>query len=216
MVCQVYQDLRESLMRKLAKGSKKEAGDAKRIYARYEHIIAKCDALSRGFSQRGIIALVDDATGYQADMARDEITKILEKYISPKLMPWTRKFPHDFFREAYRLLGWEYRLGQVKHPSYMGHFINKYVYGLLPPGVLEELKARSPKNEKGNRPNKLWMWLTEHTGEPHLDKILASDVTMMQLSDSKEHFEHNFERIYGKQQMFPMTMDQKLLREGKQ
>jgi hypothetical protein len=87
---------------------------------------------------------------------------------------------------------------------------------LLPPGVLEELKARSPKNEKGNRPNKLWMWLTEHTGEPHLDKILASDVTMMQLSDSKEHFEHNFERIYGKQQMFPMTMDQKLLREGKQ
>ncbi len=203
-------------MRKLAKGSKKEAGDAKRIYARYEHIIAKCDALSRGFSQRGIIALVDDATGYQADMARDEITKILEKYISPKLMPWTRKFPHDFFREAYRLLGWEYRLGQVKHPSYMGHFINKYVYGLLPPGVLEELKARSPKNEKGNRPNKLWMWLTEHTGEPHLDKILASDVTMMQLSDSKEHFEHNFERIYGKQQMFPMTMDQKLLREGKQ
>lgn len=216
MVCQVYQDLRESLMKKLAKGDKKQVSDAKRIYARYEHIVAKCDSLSRGFSQRGIIALVDDATGYQADMARDEITKILEKYISPKLMPWTRKFPHDFFREAYRLLGWEYRLGQVKHPSYMGHFINKYVYGLLPPGVLEELKARSPKNEKGNRSNKLWMWLTEHTGEPHLDKILASDVTMMQLSDSKEHFEHNFQRIYGNQRMFPMTMDQKLLGEGKE
>jgi hypothetical protein len=214
LVCKVYQDLRDSLLKKLTKGDKKEAAEAKTIYARYEHIIARCDSLAHGFGQRGIIALVDDATGYQADLARDEITKILEKYIAPKLMPWTRKFPHDFFREAYRLLGWEYRLGQVKHPSYMGHFINKYVYGLLPPGVLEKLKEKSPKNEGGNRSNKLWQWLTEHTGEPHLDKILASDVTIMQLSDSKEHFEHNFARIYGKQQMLPITVDKKLLTSG--
>jgi hypothetical protein len=55
----------------------------------------------------------------------------------------------------------------------------------------------------GNRPNKLWMWLTEHTGSPHLDKILASDITMMQLSDSKEHFEHNFDRVHGQQRNAP-------------
>jgi hypothetical protein len=114
-------------------------------------------------------------------------------------LPWTQKFPHEFFRQTYRLLGWEYRAGQVKHPSYMGKFINKYVYGLLPPGVLDELKAKSPKNESGNRSNKLWQWLTIHTGNPHLDRILASDITMMQLSSDREEFEHNFGRIHGKQ-----------------
>jgi hypothetical protein len=203
MVCEVYLKLRDASIKKDGKVPKQ-----------YEHIIKACDVLVRGLARRGIIALVDDATGFQADLAHDEITKILEKYIAPKLMPWTRKFPHEFFREAYRLLGWKYELGQVKHPSYMGRFINEYIYKLLPPGVLDALKAKSPKNEKGNRSNRLWQWLTEHTGEPHLDKILASGITIMQLSDSMPHFEHNFARVYGEQTMLPITVDKKLLTTG--
>jgi len=193
MVCEVYLNYRDACQR-----------DGGKVPKQYQHIVEACDLLTRGLARRGIIALVDDATGYQADRAHAEITKILEKYIAPQLMPWTRKFPHEFFREAYRLLGWEYRPGQVKHPSYMGKFINKYVYGLLPPGVLEALKEKSPKNEKGNRRNKLWQWLTDHTGEPHLDKILVSDTTMMQLSSDMRHFEHNFKRIHGQQRFLPL------------
>ena len=48
-----------------------------------------------------------------------------------------RKFPHEFFREAYRLLGWEYKTGQTKHSPYMGKFINKYVFEALPPGSVD-------------------------------------------------------------------------------
>jgi hypothetical protein len=51
------------------------------------------DILIRAFATVGIIALVDEATGYQAEREKDELQKILAAYISLELMPWTRRFP---------------------------------------------------------------------------------------------------------------------------
>ena len=57
-----------------------------------KQIAKKCRILLRGFATVGIIALIDEATGYQYDRDRDELNKILEAYISKELMPWTRSF----------------------------------------------------------------------------------------------------------------------------
>ncbi|MFZ2022704.1 MAG: P63C domain-containing protein [Terracidiphilus sp.] len=199
MVCKVYQDLRDSLMKKLAKGTPGEAKAAKSVYAKYEHIITRCDELSHGFGLRGIVALVDDATGYQDDKVRQDIDRIIKAYVAPALQPWAQKFPHEFFRQAYKLLGWKYEPGQTKHSPYMGKFINKYVFEALPPGVLEELKARLPKNEHGNRRAKLWQLLTVDTGIPHLDRQLTADLTLMQIADTKAQFEEHWDKLFGKQ-----------------
>jgi len=83
MVCKVYQTLRDSLMRKLTKGTPEEVKKAKSVYEKYEHIITRCDELAHGFSQRGILALVDDATGYQDDRVRQDIDRIIEAYVAP-------------------------------------------------------------------------------------------------------------------------------------
>ncbi len=206
LVCKVYQDLRTSLMKKLAGENEKEVKEARVIYAKYQHIIEKCDELSHGFGQRGILALVDDATGYQDDRVRQDIDRIIKAYVAPGLAPWVRRFPHEFFRETYRLLGWEYKPGQTKHSPYMGKFINKYVFEALPPGVLDELKARLPKNENGNRRAKLWQLLTVDTGIPHLDRQLTADLTLMQISESKLQFEEHWDKLFGKQPRLPLTM----------
>ncbi len=192
MVCEVYLKFRDKCLK-----------DDGRVPKQYEHIVEACDRLTRGLARFGIRALVDQATGYQADKAREDLMKILEAYISPYLMPWTRRFPHEFFREAYRLLGWEYKAGSVKHPKYMGKFINKYVYEALPPGVLTELKERLPKNENGNRRAQLWRLLTIDTGIPHLDRQLTTVQTIMQLSPNKEMFEQHFKTLFGKQAQLP-------------
>ncbi len=210
MVCKVYQSLRDSLMRKLTKGTPDEAKGAKSVYAKYEHIITRCDELAHGFSQRGILALVDDATGYQDDRVRQDIDRIIEAYVAPSLRPWAQKFPHEFFRQAYRLLGWKYEPGQTKHSPYMGKFINKYVFEALPPGVLDELKARLPKNEKGNRRAKLWQLLTIDTGIPHLDRQLTADLTLMQIADNKGQFEENWDKLFGRQPRLPLSMPKEL------
>ena len=38
----------------------------------------------------GVIALVDEATGYQYDRARDALAVILEQFIAKELQPWSR------------------------------------------------------------------------------------------------------------------------------
>lgn len=200
MVCRVYQELRDSLMKKLTKGTAVEAKVAKSLYARYEHIITRCDELSHGFAQRGIIALVDDATGYRGDQLKEDVLRVIAAYMSPTLLTWTHKFEPEFFEEIYRLHGWEYTPGKVQHPQYTGKFITKYVYEQLPPGVLEEMKRRLPKNEKGNRRSKLWKTLSADTGIPHLDRQIENTMLLMRLADgNKDEFKRSFEKLFGKQ-----------------
>jgi len=199
LVCKVYQRFRDSLVKELTKGTEKEAARARSTYSKYEHIIARCDELTHGFSQRGIISLVDDATGYRGDQLREDVLRVIAAYMSPTLFKWTQKFRPAFFEEMYKLHGWEYKPGNTKHPQYTGKFITKYVYRPLPPGVLEEMKSRLPKNESGNRRAKLWQTLSADTGIPHLDKQIEDIVLLMQTSDDKNDFIRRFERRFGDQ-----------------
>ena len=200
MVCEVYQKLHASITARLVGDDKAEAAQAKRIYGQYKHIIEACNRLANGFTRRGIIALVDDATGYRGDRLKEDVLRVIAAYMSPNLLGWTRKFEPWFFEEIYRLHGWEYKPGSAKHPQYTGKFINRFIYEPLPPGVIEEMKTRLPKNEKGNRRAKLWQTLSADTGIPHLVKQINDTYLLMKLADgNKESFEASFERIFGKQ-----------------
>ena len=182
MVCEVYL----------------KARDAAKILASQERIVVACDLLMRGFARVGIIALVDEATGYQEERAKHELHKILEAYISAELMPWTKMFPDDFFRHIYRLQAWEYRPGTAKRTPYVGKIINKYVYEELPPGVLPELRGRNPVTEQGYRRYKHHQFLTPDTGNPHLDRQITAVLTIMRISETREEFEQNFAKAFGK------------------
>ena len=199
LVCKVYKDLHSSLTARLASGDERDVAQAKRTYNQYRHIIETCNALESGFAKRGIIALVDDATGYRGDQLKDDVLRVIAAYMSPNLLKWTRKFEPEFFEEIYRLHGWEYKPGNAKHPQYTGKFITKFIYEPLPPGVLEEMKTRLPKNESGNRRAKLWQTLSVDTGIPHLDRQIGDILVLMRLSADKDEFVHHFERLFGKQ-----------------
>lgn len=55
----------------------------------------------KGFAKIGIIALVDEVTGYQYDREKDELQRLLPFYISPELLPWQKRFPDKFYQEKY-------------------------------------------------------------------------------------------------------------------
>lgn len=181
-----------------------QAGLARKLTKPQMRIATACSRLVQGFAQIGIVSLVDDVTGYSDDRARDELTKILEAYIAPELMPWTRKFPHEFFKQVYRLHGWPYKPGETRGPRYIGKFIMKYVYGGLPQNAVDELKTKSPNNEKGQRPKKLFQFLTEDTGIPHLDWQVATISTLMRASQDKVQFEELHGRAFEKQVQLPL------------
>src|SRR5437667_1744656 len=86
------------------------------LKASQKHLADVAELLIRGFARVGVIALVDEATGYQQERARDELNRILEAYISKELLPWTKTFTDEFFKHVYRLHGWKYQEGSAQRP----------------------------------------------------------------------------------------------------
>src|ERR1700730_298455 len=200
IVCEVYLLARDEHLRALKfaqeRREKGEQVEAKAVLLpSQERIVQTCDMLMRTMTKEHIVALVDKATGYHDEEVRDEITKILEQYIAPHLMPWTLRFPDEFFRQVYRIHGWPYVPGNRKMPQCVGTFINKYIYEPLPPGVLEKLQELNPVTEKGWRATQNHRFLTD-TGNIHLDRQITSTITIMALSDNKEQFKDNFNRVH--------------------
>jgi hypothetical protein len=172
-----------------------------------QHIILACDLLIRGLARVGIIALVDEATGYQEERAKDELCKILEAYISEELRPWTKMFGDEFFRQIYRLQGWEFKPGTARRTPYIGKLINKYVYDRLPPGVHAELRERNPVTASGYRRYKHHQFLTADTGNKHLDQQISAVTLLMRISDNNKEFENNFDRAFSPQKRLPLIID---------
>jgi hypothetical protein len=195
MVCEVYLKA-------------KEEG---KLFKSQEHIAEVCNLLMRGFARVGIIALVDEATGYQDQRAKDELVKILDAYIAPELRPYAPLFLPEFFKQIYRLHKWPYKPGgATQGPRYIAKFINKYVYEPLPPGVLTELKKKNPiVNERSQRRYKLFQFLTGETGIPALDKQIGQVTMLMRISDSKTEFEDHFNKAYAPyyQNRLPLVID---------
>lgn len=196
MVCEVYVNAR----------------DENKLLKSQEHIAAACYVLMKGLARVGIIALVDEATGYQEQRAKDELARILEAYVQEEYRRWTRMFPEEFFRQIYRIHGWPYRPGNAKRTPLVGHLINKYVYGQLPPGVLEELRRLNPVTETGYRKRKHFQHLTADTGNEHLDRQIMTITTLLRISDTKEELERNIAKAFGKpvpavQERLPLVVD---------
>jgi hypothetical protein len=153
----------------------------------YDHIVTACDIVMRGLAHVGIVALVDEATGFQNERARDALAQILEQFIAKELKPYVRAFPLDFFRELCRLRDIPFR-DDMKLPPYFGKLVNNLVYCRLAPGVLAELQRKNPVRENGRRKDKNYQWLTENVGHPKLLQLLGSEVTLMRMSRTWDDF----------------------------
>jgi hypothetical protein len=167
-----------------------------------QSIIAdQCEILIRGFARVGIIALVDEATGYQYDREKDELQKVLSAYISKELLPWQKRFPDEFYKEIFRLNGWNFTVTGIKNrPGVIGTWTKQLVYNLLPKGVLKELENKTPKSAAGNKTARLHQSLSIDIGEPHLEKQLISVITLMNVSNTWKEFI----KLFGKK--FAQTM----------
>lgn len=155
--------------------------------------------LIRALAKVGITALIDEATGYQYDRESQELQKLLEAYISKDLLKWQKKFPNQYYKEIYRLYGWNYNPDTTKRPQTIGKFTNKYVYDLFPESVIEEIKKRNPVVKKPNysyRRRKNFQYLTTDIGMPQLDNHISKLLGVMKLSDNMEEFQSNFNKAF--------------------
>ena len=167
----------------------------------------KAEILLRGFAKIGIIALVDEATGYQKIRDKIALQEILDKYLRKEFAKWAKRFPDQFYMEMFKLKGWQWKGMSVNRPSLVGKYTDDIVYRRLAPGVRNELRRLNPKDEKGQRTQKHHQWLTEDIGIPTLTKHLDGVMVLMKAAQDWESFKRMLARAfpkYGEQLSFEL------------
>lgn len=172
-----------------------KARDAGVLVATQIDTAKKAEMLIRSLARVGITALVDEATGYQYERERDELQKILKAYISEELLKWEKRFPDDFYKEIFRLNGWDFTVSGIKkRPGVIGKWTNTLIYNELPAGVLQELKENTPKHARYHQR------LTPDIGQPNLTAQIYKVVGIMQSSDNMQEMWERFKKIKAREQ----------------
>lgn len=178
-VCEVFLDAR-----------KKSA-----LYKSQFHIAEMAELVVRGLARVGIVALIDEATGYQDVRDKLALAKILEKYLLTEgYRRWERFFQIDYYREIFRLNGWQFYPESTARPGVIGRYTNDIIYSRLHPGILKKLKVINPKNEKGNRKAKHHQFFTGDVGVPEVKEHLSNVVFLMKASDKWNDFIDKLDR----------------------
>jgi len=181
LVCEVYLSARDT---------------PNALHATQMNVAKACDLIMRSLAKLGIVALVDEATGYQEIRDRQALQKILEKYIRDDYAKWTRRFPLEFYQQLFRLKGLTISVESPStKPSYVGHWTNDIVYDRLLPGLKKKLKEINPRNSvTGNRARKHHQHLTEDVGVPELQIHLSNVIFLMKTCQNWEEFKDRLDQ----------------------
>jgi hypothetical protein len=154
--------------------------------------------LTLALADLGIVALIDEATGYQDDRAKDALAKIFTTFLAKERQKWTLTFPLDFYREIYRLRGWKFEPWNTKRPSVVASWTDDFVYDRLAPGITEELRTKNPVAETGRRTHKHHQWFNPDKGHPKLKEHIAGVIALLRAADNWGVFKRGLDRAYPK------------------
>lgn len=164
----------------------REKGD---VLTPAQHQVAqKCEMLTRGLARVGIIALVDEATGYQDERAKSALRDVFDAFLRKELAAWVQRFPEEFYREIFRLRGWDWKGMKVNRPQVVAYYTVDIVYSRLLPHIMEELESRMPRTISGRRKGKLHQLFSDDVGHPALAQHLYAVITLMRVSDNWKTF----------------------------
>lgn len=165
-----------------------------------ERIVFNADVIIRSVAKVGIIALIDEATGYNKEKtrAKDELQKYLSSFLREEAARWVKTFPDSFFEDIYRMKNWTWQ-NTSKRPGVVGRIIGDIVYDRIGPCIHAELERLNPKNERGNRSSKHHQHLTE-IGKIKLGEHLATLHGFAIVSDYRwDKFMHYIDKTFPKQ-----------------
>lgn len=156
------------------------------LHPSQEHLVKQAEVLLEAFAKVGIIALVDEATGYQLDRKHDALRLLLNKYIAEGLQKWMHTFPDSFFAELDRLYG-NPKTSPRSRPQYYGKFINKYVYDPIENGYVKAELDKLNITDEGKRRARFHQWLTEE-GRTILTRQIGRVEGIMEMCKDIDHF----------------------------
>lgn len=153
-----------------------------------------CAILVAACAKVGLIALIDEATGYQYEREADALQVKLRAFITEELRDWEKTFPDELWEEFGRLTNWQQSLQQ--RPKYWGKLVLELIYDALDPDIANYLKSNKPKPKHGSNYHQ---WLTEDVGVKalitHINQIIGIAKTCDTMKELREKVAH----YYGKE-----------------
>jgi hypothetical protein len=180
------------------------AHDSGKLTAAQAGLVAQARIILQALAKIGVVALIDEATGYQVERSPNALRILVQQYIEAEKREWEKQFPDDYYNELNRLYGSQ-RLTKSKRgavmqnrPQHFANFTRSYVYHPLENGaVLEELDRVNPKvGVNGTRRSRFHQHLTEGYGIEKLKRQVQEVMTLMAVSDTVGQFKRLFQKRF--------------------
>lgn len=162
-----------------------------------EHIAKQAEIITRACAKVGIIALIDEATGYEAFKKKRDLQLKLQAFIAEDLQDWALMFPQEFWFELARLEGVHY--SPRSRPLRWGKYIMAFVYDAIDGDVGKELRKKNPDPHFRQNHHQ---WLKEF-GRQRVHDQIERVTTIMKLCDNMDDFRGKFARVFKKSAIDP-------------
>jgi len=168
------------------------ARDAGTLASNQMDLAKKAEIITRACAKVGIIALIDEATGYQEFRQKQELQLKLQAFIAEDLQEWAVMFQPEFWFELARLEGVHY--SPRSRPLRWGKYIMAFVYDAIDGDVGKELRRKNPDPHfKQNH----HQWMKEF-GKQKVHDQIERVITIMKLCDDMDEFRKKFAKVFKK------------------
>jgi hypothetical protein len=180
------------------------ASDAGKLTSSQDGLVAEAKILTNAFAKIGVVALVDEATGFQQVRSPDALRLLIEQYVEEEKREWQKQFPDEYYDQLNRIYGskklTKTNAGTViqNRPQHFAMFTRNFVYHPLENGsVLEELDRVNPKiGRNGTRRARFHQHLSEGYGIEKLKRQVQEVMTLLKVSDSVSQFKKFFSKRF--------------------
>lgn len=145
----------------------------------------------------GLIALIDEATGYQYDRAEDALRFKLRVFLEDEMRKWEKTFPDQLWTEFGRLTNWK---GSVhsQRPRYFGKLVMELVYDYLDKDVADWLRDNAPEPRRGQNYHQ---WLSSQYGLKKLTEHIWMLIGMAAACQTLPELRQRMAERFGRQQV---------------
>lgn len=182
-----------------------QARKDKKLLPNQYHLADQAEAVMRSLAKTGIIALIDEATGYEKIRETGDLIKFFKETMvreiaSDRIKEFEKRGIFDGLYKIYRLPRKKDKPWQ--HPQFFGNFFIKYIYKPLDT-IITDGKAQTRgimlrllKEKKNlNRGTLLYQFITE-VGEAQFFEHLTTISNLMKIADNKKQFDALFEKVF--------------------
>lgn len=164
--------------------------------------IAKRAAIFLGACAKiGLIALIDEATGYQYERPLDALEVKLRLFLAEEMRKWERTFPVELWEQFGRLTNWT---GPVhSRPKYWGKLVMELIYEYLDPDVAQWLRENAPTPMHGQNYHQ---WLNEQFGLRRLVEHIWKVIGIASTCQTLDELRYKMAELYGGKKGFQFRL----------